>query len=728
VNRIRLVDLYPDEFQAARVSSFSDLLDAARVYLHADPIAQSIAEAQRTVANGTATRVNPTTIATDVTRLRQIGLRALLAERSAAVRHRTYQPSAIWPVAPYTGARPDDIRNLSTLIQGAPVVRPSGFQPNQGRTARPPDPTISLPVELHFADDHAKGLCLILPWTLGLQAAYDADIDINISPLLITRKVNKPLGRLCFDFTAGGLNTEEKKETLSDTYGPIVLPQVLQFALSWERARTAFPRRLLHAYATDYDTWYKRIMNEVEAMGLYATCFIIDGERYLFLPLVEQFGSQDSGFHSNVGSRYLYAHMERRHLRLYGTVVAVQYSDDTFGFLPPSLIDGEVAALTADAHAFAGTGAIASHKNRKGCRVDGNGWSWHAPDGTFTLTYSILLRMLCVLFLEIPVAVAPGDPILKNTLERLSAYCLRACVALPSMRSFSRGASHNLARFARSPHPTLLPQTIVDIFAWRAAFQIAFSDASWLVTPTSVPILLSPSGPLETAGDRACRQASAARFINHVDASLSYLCAGFALSHGTGHPNIDGSAVVPFAWGVDDFPFLAEFVQSMAALCPARAPINRADINILETIGGVTALLALEHFLVSASPLVQPDGRHRGLIHIHTWTDNSSALSWMTSHRSTHPLHAFLLQTLAFAMQRSRLLLTFGHVPGVLNVTADAISRHFMVPAGTTVQARLRTATRCPASANFTESLKALCSTVSTDPFVPVRAALTALA
>jgi hypothetical protein len=172
VNRIRLADLYPDEFQAARVSSFPDLLNAARVYLHADPIAQSIAEAQRTVDNGTTTRVNPTTIATDITRLRQIGLRALLAERSAAVRHRTYQPSATWPAAPYTGARPDDITNLSIFIQGAPVVRPAGFQPNQGRTSRSPDPAISLPVKLHFAVDHEKGLCLILSWTFGLQAAH----------------------------------------------------------------------------------------------------------------------------------------------------------------------------------------------------------------------------------------------------------------------------------------------------------------------------------------------------------------------------------------------------------------------------------------------------------------------------------------------------------------------------------------------------------------------------
>jgi hypothetical protein len=109
--------------------------------------------------------------------------------------------------------------------------------------------------------------------------------------------------------------------------------------------------------------------------------------------------------------------MEVRHLRLYGTVVACRYSDDTLGFLPRRLIDRELAALGRDAVAFAGTKALADHKSRQGIRVDGNGWSWHAPDGTFTLTYSILLRMLCVLFHEISADIRPGAPILKtNTL------------------------------------------------------------------------------------------------------------------------------------------------------------------------------------------------------------------------------------------------------------------------------------------------------------------------
>lgn len=727
--RPTLSDLYPQEFRSDSIATFADLLRAASSFLHADPVLLSIQEAARRVSTGTAVRINPSRIASDAARMQAIGLPALVAERSAAIRHRTYQPTARWPEAPYAGALPTDIDNLASLVRGAPVLLPPGFRPNQGINCRLPDPALALSVELHFADDHAKGLGLIIPLDDALASAAAAAFDIHISPILIVRKVGKPLGRLCFDYTAGSLNSDDKREILAATWGPYNLPQVLQWCCAWESARVAFPNDTLNVYATDYESWYKRILNALEAVGLFATSFLINDVPHLFLPLVEQFGSQDSGYHSNLGSRLLYAHMSARHEVLWQAIVAHQYSDDIMGFLPPALIDAEVEKIDSDAETLAGEGALARIKTRKGPTVDGNGWSWCGPDGTFTLTYSILLRMICVLFLELPQSVSAGDPCPIITLQRLSAYCLRACVAMPSMQSFSRGASHNVARYASARcQPLLLPQTVIDIHAWRAAFQLAFAnDASWLMTPTFVPILLSPLNSNESTHSRQLRQASAARFITHADACTTYSGTGFVLSHGTGEPNIDGKATDPFAWGFADFPDLAPFLAAAVASIPATKHSNKADINLLEMIGAVTAILAIERLIVSASPLIQPDGRHRGLVHVHTWTDNTSALSWLISHRSQHPVHSFLLQTLSFAMQRSRLLLTFGHVPGVINITADAISRHFLVPAGPAVRARLTSATLCPASKSFTASLMAVSRSASSTPFDSLRAALTGL-
>jgi hypothetical protein len=726
--RVRLADIYPTEFATSNISSFPQLVVAAKVYLREDPVAMSKAEAARRIADGTAVRVDMARVAADVVALAEVGLPALVSARGSAISHRTYQSSAAWPTRPYTGALPTDITNLAKLVSGAPITLPEGFCANQGIQSRPLDASTAFPIELHFADDHTNGLGVILPLDLALAAAAASCFTIHVSPLLLVRKVNKPLGRLCFDYTYSKLNSEEKNAILAADWGDIHLPQMIDWCRTWERARAAFPAERLHGYATDYDGWFKRIRADSSECGIYSTTFLLHGVPHLFLPLVEQFGAQESGFHSNVGSRLLFAHMEVRHRNLWNVVLACQYIDDIMGFLPPHLIDAEMHAIELDAVALAGDGALAKHKSRKGERVDGNGWSWFCPDGTLTLTYSILLRMVCVLFHEIPADVVANDTVTLVTLQRLASYLIRACTAMPAMRSFSRGASHNAAKYENSYEPPkFLPQTVVDINAWRAALQFAFYDASWLISPTFVPILLSPLNKIENKAAQAQRQAMSARFIIHADACTSLVCTGFAVSHGTGTPNIDGTAVVPFAYGQEAFPFLAPFLRAAKIANPAVKQTHHADINLLEMIGAVTAILATERLLVASSPLVQPDGRHRGLIHIHTWTDNSSALSWLVSHRSSHPLHAFLLQTLSFAMQRSRLLLTFGHVAGILNVTADAISRQFNVPAGPAVRTLLRSAARCPASRTFTESLRAVSSTESTSPYAALRAALTAL-
>jgi hypothetical protein len=724
-----LSSMFPSDFSSNNISSFADIIILAKSFLRADPVALSVAEAHRQVAAGTALRVNHLRISEDVDRLKSIGLSNLLIERSTAIRFMTYQPTASWPITPYAGSLPTDETNLRTLIAGASPLLPSTFVANHGFQGQQPDPALQLPVELHLADDHIKGRGIILPFDVATAAVSSAGFTLHVSPTLIVRKVNKDLGRLCINYSIPrGINCESKKPLLAAAWGAIRLPQVLQWCMAWERARLVFPHDILHAYATDYDSWYKRILNAPTAVCYYATSFLLDDEKFIFLPLVEQFGAQDSGYHSNIGSCLLSARMSARHLSKWGAILACQYADDTMGFLPPSLIDEEITDIKTEVEATAGDKALANHKTRKAAVIDGNGWSWNAVDGTFTITFSILLRMVCVLFLEIPSIISANDPIPLLTLQRLSAYCLRACTAFPSMRSFSRGASHNISHSSKShAEPLLLPQTIIDINAWRSALQFAYFNASWLITPTHVPILLLPLHNKETPAQLAMRQASSARYINHCDACTTYNGIGFVISNGTGVPNIDGTAINPFAWGSADFPQLDNFLQTSNNTSPANHPSQHADINLLEMIAAILSILALERLLVDQSPLVQPNGRHRGLIHIHTWTDNTSALSWLNSHRSTHPVHSFLLQTISFAMQRSRLLLTFGHVPGILNTTADAISRHFTTPTGPAVQELLSTTTSCPVSRNFVASLTRVSSSASTSPFGPLLDALMGL-
>ena len=69
-------------------------------------------------------------------------------------------------------------------------------------------------------------------------------------------------------------------------------------------------------------------------------------------------------------------------------------------------------------------------------------------------------------------------------------------------------------------------------------------------------------------------------------------------------------------------------------------------------------------------------------MHIYIWTDNTSCLSWMLTHRAQHPLHLFLLQVVAFVKITYNVTVTAGHVPGVVNVYADAASRAFELDNG----------------------------------------------
>ena len=57
-------------------------------------------------------------------------------------------------------------------------------------------------------------------------------------------------------------------------------------------------------------------------------------------------------------------------------------------------------------------------------------------------------------------------------------------------------------------------------------------------------------------------------------------------------------------------------------------------------------------------------------------------MSWMLLHRCEHPLHAFLVQVLVLIKVVYGIVITVGHIPGVLNVYADAASRGFQLPNG----------------------------------------------
>ena len=176
-----------------------------------------------------------------------------------------------------------------------------------------------------------------------------------------------------------------------------------------------------------------------------------------------------------------------------------------------------------------------------------------------------------------------------------------------------------------------------------------------MVVPIRVPLLLRYL-PKEDAVHRMHRQAAQADDVLYVDAC-------------TEHGNGMGFLLTDVGWNSFTAPELLQHVGY-------DGEIADADINLLEFVTAVIALVAVVALRVRQGFEVED---HR---HIHIWTDNTSCLSWMTMNRSHHPLHLYLLQVVTFLKVTYNVTVTMGHVPGVVNVYADAASRQFLLSNG----------------------------------------------
>jgi hypothetical protein len=99
----------------------------------------------------------------------------------------------------------------------------------------------------------------------------------------------------------------------------------------------------------------------------------------------------------------------------------------------------------------------------------------------------------------------------------------------------------------------------------------------------------------------------------------------------------------------------------------------------------------------------------------------------MVKYKSSHPVHAFALQVLAHLATHHRLLLTFGHKPGVKNVHADAISRDTHTVPGSPTAPLLSPATHHLPLPAWWPSLTRCAATQSLPTWAQALAALTAV-
>ena len=115
-------------------------------------------------------------------------------------------------------------------------------------------------------------------------------------------------------------------------------------------------------------------------------------------------------------------------------------------------------------------------------------------------------------------------------------------------------------------------------------------------------------------------------------------------------------------------------------------PESFGDIDQINVLEFLIALVAIDELARRGRPShLSPSD----LWHVHCWTDNTVALSWLTKHKSTHPLVLYLLHVYTRIQVDNHMLVTMGHIPGVRNFVADALSRQYQTAAGPDVKAML---------------------------------------
>ena len=637
--------------------SFADLVDVSSKYLKSRAAEVAAAAAAASIAADGSLAIDRRLVSAHASRASQVGLRALLLELRSALSATVLQglspqlarvADRVWPQGAHA--------LWAELVGGSKMLIPWGFTPSgPPPTGPPPEVNTQLAFEILVRGDQAGGRACVIPLELFTELAADAGMLVNEIPVSIAMKEGKSCGRLVVDATRGGLNSPEKKARLTEKWGDIVLPDLCTYCTLFGEVSDRFPGEQLHVYKMDKEAWYRRVPVHVDDAPLSFFVIHVDGVPQAVLPLGMTFGLQDSNFTANVAGGLVDRLVADHEVRSFGGRVSALYNDDTVGFLPQRLIPGEMSHTTELFESCCGEGVIKLEKSTTGPRSEVIGFTFDCERQVVSLSIKSFLKMTCVLFRELPAELSTDTRIPLKQLQRMSALMIRNAGLVHFLRPFSRGASANSAG-RRGSMVSLSHQTIVDVYMWRSVFSVAHSsNVSWMTLPIKLPPLLHvPSH----AGDDVRRalwlsQAKAATVVLHVDASRSERLGGIGF--------VESRSDVLASWGSFPLP------ETLRLLDYAGLP-READINICESFAFIVAIT-----LVAPSAAGTPSSP----THIHVWTDNTSALCWMTTFRAAHPIVLFFLQLLSHIQARFCLVITVGHIPGLLNVLADAASRDF---------------------------------------------------
>ena len=641
--------------------SQDDVLHLARRHLRANVIQRAADAARLHFANHPQDRVDLDVVATATgDAFAAPSLLHFLQQRSGTIVEKV-QPSLrqLVPDPDRTSTSsipayptPGTLDLLDTYHTGPAVVWPGPLpSPEPYRT---PSHDESIAMERLISEEVRKGILVLMPYDDLLELAQQQQLDVHPSPTSLVAKADNDKARKADDYTRGGVNSKDKGKRLQETHGTYRDPTCASICATYFDAKRRFPEEPINMYKSDYSNYYKRIPLRVEDVLKLVTRVTIDGVVYAAIPLTHPFGLQDSNAHAKSLTEVMHAVNRALDLQKFGISLRTTYVDDTVAFGPVWALQFVHETQVATADRVIGPHGTNLQKTDIGVVMTVLGYLFDLSTETVGLTCTWFTKLLCTLFHELPIDLHVGQKVKLHQIQRTAAYMLRSSTIVRGMQPFSRGlyrAIHGIPP-AFSGDVRLTADAITDIEAWRAYLLSVWDDASPLRCPMSVPPLLQRRHD-QTREQLWLEQAAHAADVLHVDAS------GVTVDE----------AVVGDTWGEGwvvsppDKPYTGygEYVLARLSLSLDFESFGDVDqINVLEFL---IALVAIDELARRSRPSHLPP---RDLWHVHCWTDNTVALSWLTRHKSTHPLVLHLLHVYTRLQVENHMLVTMGHIPGVV--------------------------------------------------------------
>lgn len=451
------------------------------------------------------------------------------------------------------------------------------------------------------------------------------------SPYHWTPKPTNVLGRQICDYSGSdsisAVNDDPSlRSKLKEKYGELRHPSLRDYIRLYYNVKSRFPDENILIFKIDVtDAFPRIIINPVHIAWLLISML---SSLYL-INLVGTFGYAGLPYIYGVVTRALEWKFASTCVALFGITMALIYVDDMVGFLPQSKASALISVAVQQAHDLLGIDAIRTEKNRLSHSEDVIGWRLDTKAEVCLPSCRAILK-LCYLFF----ILTPKVPscLTKRELQRLQSFVSRYSQALPFLRSFSYSFGP-ATRGLRSQNARRSVGTRIqtDIWFWRVGLVILCSQPYSIGIPFNWLLI-------NINDDEA--NAKNADIIVYSDAASSSQTVGV------------------YAPSVGYFAFSFDSRKSHTLL----------HSNRLEFYGVVLGVYSVLSLLPYDS---QP-------LHIHAWSDNTTAVADAEKRRARDNLSLHLLIILSLLQILRHCKITYGHIPGKVNVVADALSRNFV--------------------------------------------------